>query len=189
MRRLLAAVSLLVLAAPLAAQTGPRQGFFLSVGMGGGSLGVTCPQCGFALDARLSGVSGYLRFGGTVSPNVQVGVEGSGWLRNGDGLERRVAAGSVVFLVYPSRTGGLFFKAGAGGIRAVVEDATAALVGEGVMLQGGIGVDLYLTPGFALTPYLNYLYSTGVAATLGGTSLGIDLNPNVLQVGLALTMP
>ncbi|MEZ4585257.1 MAG: hypothetical protein R2909_02525 [Gemmatimonadales bacterium] len=190
MRRLLTALCLVAFAAPLSAQTAPnRQGFFLSLGLGGGSLGVNCPQCDFQLDDRLNGIAGYLRFGGTVSPNLLVGVEGSGWIKNSEGLERRVAAATLVFLAYPSRTAGFFFKAGAGGIRAVVEDGIDNLVGEGLVVQGGIGFDLYLSPGFAITPYVDYLYSTGVAADFDGVSLGIDLNPNLLQVGVALTIP
>jgi hypothetical protein len=189
MRLLLPILGTLFATSPLTAQAASRQGFFLSVGLGGGSLGVTCPQCGVDIDDRLNGISGYLRMGGAVSPNLQVGVEGSGWIKNSDGLERRVAAASVVFLAYPSRTAGFFFKAGVGGIRAVIENSLVSVVGEGIMAQGGIGIDLYLSRGFAITPFANYLYSSGVAADVNGISIGIDLNPNIVQVGLALTIP
>jgi hypothetical protein len=186
---ILALVTALI-ALPLAAQTdGPRRGFFLSVGMGGGSAGVTCPQCGDIPDERMNGVSGYLRFGGTVSSRLQVGVEGSGWIKNSGGLERRIAGASLVFIGYPSATGGFWVKSGVGGLRAVVENDIATVVGEGLMFQAGIGFDIPLGTGAALTPFANYIYSTGVAAAVNSVSTGFDLNPNVFQVGLGITIP
>ena len=190
MRTTLLAIASALIAVPAAAQSdGPRRGFFLSVGMGGGSVGVTCPQCGDVPGDRLNGVSGYLRFGGAVSPRLQVGVEGSGWIKNSDGLERRIAGASLVFIGYPSATGGFWVKSGVGGLRAVVENDIAAVVGEGLMFQAGIGYDIPLGTGAALTPYANYIYSTGVAAAINSVSTGFDLNPNILQVGLAITIP
>ncbi|MGE0440671.1 MAG: hypothetical protein AB7S39_09255 [Gemmatimonadales bacterium] len=187
MRRLALAVALMVLAAgSLAAQQ--RRGFFLSLGMGGGSAGLECPQCGTDFSAdRVRGVSGYLRVGGAVSPSLQVGIEGSGWLRNSDAEERRLAAVSLVFVGYPG--GGPFFlRAGVGGIRAAYQDIGGTATGEGLVGSAGIGIDIPVGAA-ALTPYATFLYSTGVAARVNGTPAGLDLNPNLLQVGLAVTIP
>lgn len=187
-------LSLLVLllgAAPLAAQgTGSREGFFLSIGAGSGSAGVECPDCnGIDLGERLTGIAGYLRLGGTVSPGLQVGIEGTGWIKNSDGLERRIATAGIVFVLYPSATGGFWLKGTAGGVRSVIENDLASLVGEGLMFGGGAGFDIPIGGRVALTPYVSYFASTGTGADLNGVSLGTDLNPNVLQFGLGLTLP
>lgn len=165
-----------------------RSGFGMSLGLGNGSTGVRCDGCEQFEEPRVNGISGYLRLGGHVSPRFFVGVEGTGWMKNSDGLERRIAAVSVVFLGYPSPTSGFFVRSGAGGIRAVIEDPSVVAEGDGLTWQVGVGYDI----GFgavALTPYVTYVNSTQVALTINGASTDFHVNPNILQVGLALTLP
>jgi hypothetical protein len=190
MRRLTPLLLTVLFALPLAAQHSPRHGFFLSIGAGAGSAGLTCSDCGGVdLSKRLDGVAGYARFGGTVSPNLQVGVEGTGWIKNSDGLQRRIATAGVVFVAYPSRTAGFFLKGAVGGVRAVIENDVATLVGEGLMWSAGLGYDIPLGTGAALTPYVSYFGSSNTGADLNGVSLGVNLNPNVLQFGIGITIP
>jgi hypothetical protein len=183
---LLCAFVLAGYAAKAVAQASPRSGFGMSFGMGAGSTGITCEDCGVEVDDRLNGVSGYLRLGGYASSQMFIGVEGTGWIRNSDGLERRIAAASLVFVAYPSSTAGLFLRAGAGGIRAVIENDLLVLVGEGITWNVGLGFDLGSGP-VALTPFVTYLNSLEVAADVNEVSTGVDLNPNILQFGLAIT--
>lgn len=184
------AVSALVLAGSAmqaAAQASSRSGFGLSIGLGSGSVGITCEDCGIEIDDRLNGISGYLRIGGYAGSQMFIGVEGTGWVRNSDGLERRIAAASLVFVGYPSRSAGLFVRGGAGGIRAVIENDLIVVVGEGITWNVGVGFDIGSGP-VALTPFVTYLNSVEVAADVNDVSLGVDLNPNILQFGLALTV-
>ena len=164
-----------------------RSGFGISLGLGNGSAGVTCKGCEEFEEDRLNGISGYLRLGAYTSPRFFVGVEGTGWMKNSNGLERRIAALSVVFLGYPSSTGGLFVRSGAGVIRAVVENPSAVAVGNGFTWQVGLGYDIALGA-VALTPYATYLNSIEVALDVNDVSTGFNLNPNILQVGMALTV-
>lgn len=167
-----------------------RSGFFLSIGAGSGSAGVECPACnGLGLDDRLRGIAGYVRVGGTISPRLQVGVEGTGWIKNSEGLERRIATAGVVFVVYPSATGGFHVKASAGGVRAVIENDVVTAVGDGLMFGAGAGFDIRIGAGAALTPYISYFTSSGTGLDLNGISVGTDVNPNVLQFGLGITLP
>lgn len=53
-----------------------RRGFFLSAGLGSGSLGVSCGGCG---SDRTNALSGYFRIGGTINPHVRLGFESNGW--------------------------------------------------------------------------------------------------------------
>lgn len=164
-----------------------RSGFGLSLGLGSGSTGVTCKGCESLEEERLNGLSGYFRMGGYASPKFFVGAEGTGWMNNSDGLERRIAAVSVVFLGYPSVTGGFFVRSGAGVIRAVIEDADNSAVGEGYTWQIGVGYDIPFGAA-ALTPYVTYLNSTEVRLSINEIDTGFNLNPNILQVGLAITL-
>jgi len=182
---------LLTIAGSAQAQGGEprRHGFWFSLGLGGGSVAVTCPECDAQSDERLNGIAGYVRFGGTVSPHLLVGIEGTGWVRNDEGFERRIATASATALLYPDRNAGFFLKGSIGGIRAVVENSLLVAVGEGLTWQVGVGIDVYLGRGAALTPFLTYVGSSQVGTTLNGIDTGISLNPNIVQVGLALTIP
>lgn len=165
-----------------------RSGFGFSLGLGQGSTGVTCQGCEQLEEDRLSGLTGYVRFGGYASPKFFVGVEGTGWMRNSDGLERRIAAISVVFLGYPSVTGGFFVRSGAGMLRAVIEDPNIVAEGNGFTWSLGVGYDFPLG-GAAFTPFLTYVNSMEVALDINQTSTGFNLNPNILQGGVAITIP
>ena len=174
---------------PLCAQDAPveRSGFGLSLGLGPGSAGVTCEDCEDVFGDRVNGISGYLRIGAHVSNAVFVGVEGTGWLKNSEGFERRIAAVSLVVLTYPFSSSGLFLRGGFGGIRAVIEYDVVVVQGDGLTWQAGAGYDVGLGP-VAITPYVTYLNSMEVAAHINGEAIGYNLNPNILQFGLAFTV-
>jgi hypothetical protein len=176
------------LALPAAAQQPARSGFGMSFGLGWGSAGVTCEDCNIEVEDRIEGLAGYVRIGGSVNPRLFVGVEGIGWLKNSDGLERRIAAVSFVTVGYPSATAGFFLRGGFGGVRAVVENSLYSVTGEGLSWQFGAGFDIPMGSGAALTPYVTYLNSSNVTAHVNEVSLETNLNPNILQAGLAITV-
>jgi hypothetical protein len=183
---LCAALILVASASTLSAQG--RQGFGMSFGLGWGSAGVKCEECEIQTDERVEGLAGYVRVGAHVNPHLFVGVEGTGWLKNTEGVERRIASVSFVSLVYPSASAGFFLHGGFGGIRAVIENDLISVVGTGLTWQAGAGYDIPIGSGAALTPYVTYLGSSNVAADLNGISTGLNLNPNILQAGFALTV-
>ena len=186
-RNTLLAVAILVgSASGLSAQD--RKGFGMSFGLGWGSAGLTCAECEIQTDERVEGLAGYVRLGGHANPHLFVGVEGTGWLKNSEGVERRIASASFVTLVYPSASAGFFLHGGFGGIRAVIENDLISVVGTGVTWQAGAGIDIPVGTGAAITPYVTYLASSSVAADVNGLSAGLNLNPNILQAGLALTV-
>lgn len=165
-----------------------RSGFGMSLGLGTGSAGVTCEGCEELEEERLNGLSGYFRIGGYASPKFFVGAEGTGWMRNSDEFERRIAAISVVFLGYPSVTGGFFLRSGVGVIRAVIEDpSNNSAVGEGYTWQFGVGYDIPFGAA-AITPYLTFVGSREVRLSINEIDTNFNLNPNILQGGLAITV-
>lgn len=183
---------LFALASPLKAQsvTGGspiRQGFHFSIGGGVGAAGLTCEGCDFDASERLNGFSGALRLGGAVTPNLVIAAEGTGWIKNEAPIERRIAAASVVALLYPSATSGFFLKAGVGYMRAVIEDDFGWVAADGIAPQLGLGFDLPVG-GVWVTPYVTALRSTNSSLEVLGYNLPITLDPFIVQTGLALTV-
>ena len=77
----LIAAAVLAIATPASAQDAPagrHQGFWIGFGIGTGS-----DLSDQARDAR-SGIAGYVRLGGTITPRLLVGGELSGWVRRQD---------------------------------------------------------------------------------------------------------
>lgn len=149
-----------------------RRGFWISGGLGYGSLG--CADCG----SREGGLSGGLQLGGSVSQKVLLGGGTSGWSKNEGGVTLTV--GTVVALIrfYPSSTGGFFLLGGLGlgTVYAKVDgfgDDTET--GGGALL--GLGYDLRVGDNVSLTPFWN-----GFAVKTENT------DANVGQIGLSLTV-
>jgi hypothetical protein len=186
---LVAAIGAAAITPTVGAQEKPsREGFGFSLGLGQGSTGVTCQGCEQYEEDRLNGLTGYVRIGGYVNPKFFVGVEGTGWMKNSNSLERRIAAISAVFLGYPSATSGFFVRSGAGMIRAVIEDGTNNAVGEGLTWQLGVGYDFPIGR-VAFTPFLTYVQSMQTALDVNGIATDFEINPNILQGGVAITIP
>lgn len=148
-----------------------RDGFWFTVGVGGGSLG--CKDC----EERENGGAGTIALGGTLSRNVLLGGSLNGWTKSEDGATLTVGLVAVEARFYPSATGGFFLKAGAGvgSVDLSFGNVTVSENGAGGMV--GLGYDIRVGRMISLTPWLQWF--------------GIDYNPgnaNVSQLGIALTV-
>src|SRR6476620_9407017 len=85
-----------------------RDGFWVSGGLGYGSLG--CDNCG----SREGSVSGDLSLGGTISPRLLLGVGSSAWSKSEQGVTMTVGTLDARIRFYPSATGGFFLTGGIG---------------------------------------------------------------------------
>ena len=86
-----------------------RDGFWISGGLGYGSLG--CDLCG---SQRESGISGDLSLGGTISPRFLLGVGSAGWTKSDQGATLTVGTLDARVRFYPSTTGGFSSPAASG---------------------------------------------------------------------------
>ena len=122
-----------------------HSGLWFSLGAGGGW---DDPDGSFGTLGR--GGVGYLRLGGTPSPQFLFGVEVLGWQNS-----REVTRGAVtaMALVYPSRAGGPFLKAGFGG----ASYETGGFSAEGLATTLGLGADIRLGRNFYLTPNVDWM--------------------------------
>ncbi len=149
-----------------------REGFWLSFGLGYGSL--SCDVC----NGSAGGGVAYLRMGGTVSQRLLIGGEVTGWSRTEKGVTLTVSNIGPIFLFYPAQDGGFFLRGGVGigSVKYEVSNVSLEDTGAGVTL--GMGWDARLGKGFALTPFVDL-----TTVSIGGGSV------NSLGFGLGFTWP
>ena len=175
-------LALLGAAAARAQHPQTRQGFWIGFGLGFGSLGLSCDGCS-SID-RESGVSGFLKMGGTVSDKLLLGGESNGWTKDIAGTGR-VTAGNVSFTAYyyPAPANGFFLRGGLG-FADYKEEGEKGSVGFGVTL--GLGYDVRVGSNFSLTPVANFSFGSVGDAHSGGIIIP-GTKENVFQLGLGFT--
>jgi hypothetical protein len=158
-----------------AQQAQTRQGFWIGGGMGYGSLGMSCEGCG-DID-REGGASGYFKLGGTIRPNILLGVEGNGWRKSEGTLTLTMGNFSGAAYWYPMTTTGLFLKGGVGySTLRVSDDVLGDASDSGFGLLAGLGYDIRVSRSLSITPVANWFR--------GGFDGG---SANVMQLGLGVT--
>lgn len=166
-----------------------RDGVYFSLGLGSASVSASCASCGeldFFSD-RINGFAGTLQLGGVVTPRLVIAGEFSGWIRNDELLNRRIAAVNLVFLGYPSQKSGFFIRSGIGGLRAVAETDFDWVQTDAFTSQTGIGYDIPLGDTF-LTPYVTYIRTFAGETWFNGFVSPETVYPNAFQVGVAFTV-
>lgn len=171
-----------------AARVHDRDGYSLSLGLGGGSNGLTCTGCA---TTRESGASGYLRVGKGMTPSLLMGLELNGWNKTKNNVEGRTGMLSAIAQYYPSMTNGLFLKSGLGMGRTTIDDRSVVpsnkLQSTGLGYQFGMGYDMNIARRWSITPYVNYLATAGATAQLNGVTMNEKLDANYVQYGLGLS--
>jgi hypothetical protein len=164
-----------------------RDGYNLSLGLGGGSNGLSCPNCA---TTRETGPSGYLRVGKGMTSSLMMGLELNGWNKTESNVASRSGMVSAIAQWYPSMTNGFFLKTGAGMGRTTIDDKNAPaskLQSTGFGYQFGTGYDMGIARRWSITPYVNYLATAGANAELNGVNMNQKLNSNYVQYGLGLS--
>jgi hypothetical protein len=183
-----------VLQAQATGRSNTRQGFWIGAGVGDGSARIDCND--FCGSGRVSGVSGYIRLGGTLSPHFLVGAETNGWVNSAGFGTDAIWVASAVVLWYPSRTGASYLKVGLGGMRYGTSNGGVADIttvsAEAPSATLGAGYEVRVGPRVSLVPWINVLASSRVRLDY---HLGFIMPPpsppdvriNVVQAGLGLT--
>ena len=163
--------SLAIAATAHAQNAQTRDGFWISGGLGYGSLG--CDNCG----SREGGLTGDLSLGGTISPRFLLGVGTTGWTKTQQGATLTVATFDARVRFYPSAAGGFFLTGGlgVGSASLGVSGYSQTQTGLGAIL--GLGYDVRFAKNASLTPYWN-----------GFAMRNSNIDANVGQVGLAVTL-
>jgi hypothetical protein len=167
-------LAVLLASSASAQQAQTRQGFWVGGGMGYGSMGLSCTGC---VDVgRTAGISGYAKVGGTLRPNILLGVEMNGWTKNEGSATITMGNFSGAAYWYPMATQGLFIKGGAGYSVLAVDDGSTSANDSGFGLLGGVGYDIRVGRNLSITPVANWFR--------GGFDGG---SANVLQLGMGVT--
>lgn len=147
----------LALVPEVRAQAAPG-GLWLGLGVGGG----VSTSSEFSGSDRWAGAF-YARVGGTLSQRAQLGGEFIVWAKKRTSGSPARGNVSLVALLYPTETGTVFLKAGAGlAVAALLRQAPAGGVttrdAQGLGLSAGAGGQLRLGRSVSLTPNLDVLY-------------------------------
>ncbi len=159
-----------VLSVPASAQQNPqtREGFWLSFGVGAGSLG--CDDCG---DERETGTNVNLRMGGTLSQRLILGGEANFWTKSEGDVTLSTGNIGPVLLFYPSANGGFFLKGGLGMSQTSLEFGSFTIDDTGIGVTVGIGYDARVGKKFALTPYLDIINSSYDGGSFNQVAFGL----------------
>lgn len=168
-----ATVACLTLPGLAQAQKAPeRQGFWLSIGLGAGSLG--CSDC----SGRESGVSGALALGGTLNKQLLLGAFMNGWTKSVSGVTLSLSSLTAGVRIYPSVSSGFFLVGGLGLGNVTVEISGVSVSESGTGALLGLGWDVPLGSSISLTPFWN---GVGIKYSDGDANFG--------QIGLSITWP
>lgn len=161
-----------------------RQGFWIAFGLGFGSADLTCDGCAFD---RETGGAAHIRLGGTVSPRLLLGGDVTGWTKVVDGVTN--TAGNVSFIAqyYPSATGGLFLKGGAGFSTIQFIDGGEQARGDSYGLSAGVGYDIRVGRNVSITPLADLLLGGSRDIRYQGATVSPGLGFNAINLGLGVT--
>lgn len=188
MRRLLSviAIGMVAVSASAGAQAKPqlRDGLTISLGLGGGSQGVTCTGCA---TERETGSSMYLSIGGAHSPSLVLSGELNAWGKKIGQVD--YSAGSLLAVAqwYPAPATGFFVKGGAGLGVYQEKDPTGTLDAAGLGYLMGAGYDIRVARNFSLTPFVNYTGMANSDVKVDARAAGFKMGSNYAQYGLGFT--
>ena len=165
----------------------------LGAGYGSAAASASCEGCS---GDRTGSFTGFLKLGGTLNPQVLLGVESNAWIKSLDvanGLDAKLtlAAVSGTVTVYPMSTTAFFLKGGVGlsfmSTRAGLSGLSAHASKAGWGVIGGLGYDLRVGRKTSITPSFNYYYGKPGDISVGGDVVFPGWNQNVLDFALGIT--
>ncbi|MFI5210894.1 MAG: outer membrane beta-barrel protein [Gemmatimonadales bacterium] len=169
-----------------------RNGLWLALGAGYGSAGVSCEKCD--VPDRPTGITGFLKIGGTINHQVLLGGEIDVFSSSTDLTitplpPRSVFTGnlSAAIYYYPIRKAGLFLKGGAGLGTFSESGNGSTLRGTGFGLLAGIGYDIRVGWTFSITPVIDAWYGHPGSLSQNGTPFYTEFNYNVISAGVGIT--
>ncbi|MDX2123166.1 MAG: hypothetical protein SF070_19165 [Gemmatimonadota bacterium] len=182
-RILSSALVLLALTASATAaqeESARRQGFWFNIGLGYGSADFNCDNCGST--DREGSVAGNIAAGGTLSPQLLLGVESNGWYKDESGIKSTFGNLAAVAYFYPSAGSNLFLKGGVG-LSAYKFENGSSVDDTGLGLLAGIGYDLPIGKSLSITPTAAFNFGM-----MGDKSGAQSVKINWFSLGAGLTV-
>jgi hypothetical protein len=133
-----------------------RDGFFIGLGIGVGSLGFE------GGDGRETGGAGHVSLGWTLTPQVLLGGEFTGWTKEEGGARVSHTNATAIVQFYPIADGGLYLRGGIGGstlsISGTNGNVTVSIDDSGLGATAGLGYDIRVGSNFSITPYGSFVW-------------------------------
>jgi len=161
-----------------------REGQFLSVGLGGGFDQVTCSVCA---GTPKTGLTGFVRFGGTLNEKTLLGAEFDGWTRGDEGIRQYLGSLMGVAMFYGGPQEAFYFKLGAGAVGFRASEDGEALTSLAPGATAGVGYDYPITETLSITPFANFVLAPFAGLNMNGESAVSGATLALLQGGLSLT--
>ena len=170
-----------------------RHGFWASFGVGAGTESSRFDS-ETSYTAGLTKPAFSLRMGGTVNPNLRLGVELAGWAdrhydaRFNENVTSYLGGLMLIGQFYPLRKSGLFVKGGAGLTRSgeAIEGASSDLHEDGFGYTAGAGYEIKLSRSLFITPSIDLLQHRSQIRSVNG-NLEPALHDRLVMLGVALT--
>lgn len=161
-----------------------REGQFIAVGLGGGVDQISCEVCRGTPEP---GLSGFVRFGGTISDRLLLGAEFDLWTRGSDGIRQFMGSLMGVATVYADAEAPFHFRLGAGFVGYRASEDGNALTSLAPGASAGIGYDYPITETLSLTPFANLMIAPYSSLKSDGDLAVRGATLALLQGGLSLT--
>lgn len=181
---LLTLLSLLCARPVLAQGSLQHNAFYFGIGLG---IGWAKLGGDFSGGDSQSGLSGHLRLGGTVKPNLLLGGETNGWFDSDDGIDNSWGSLMGTVTYYPGKNLPLFVKGGAGYMMTSGTDGFDDYRSSHFAFQFGAGYDIKVGSNKAITIVGNWIQGLSSGWSISGIEFG-NASPRIIQLGAAFSL-
>jgi hypothetical protein len=150
-----------------------------------GSARLSCSICRAGRDG---GLSGYLRLGATVTPQLLLGGETTVWYHTAASVDYLLGSIQAVMYLYPLKKSGFYLKTGFGLAQYSAKDDQDKVSTQALAGQIGVGYEVAINSGISLVPYANFLGSSGADLKFNSTVSSLSANTSLIQVGVGVTL-
>lgn len=165
------------------AETNIREGQWIGFGVGAGLDQISCDIC---TTTPKPGISGYFRFGGTLSERLLLGGEFTGWTRTDDGVRQMLGGLQAVAYWYTNPEGSFYLKGGFGAVGFRSEAEGDALTSLNLGGQFGLGYERRVASSISLVPFANLLVAPFSSLSFNGEE-ATRASVLLIQAGLGVT--
>lgn len=169
--------------APAAAQS-YHQGFWIGAGLGSARSDLSCNVC---VDDTKGVLSGFLRAGFTLRPNLLLGAEATLTRNSEDGVTERATGIAAMGYLYPWRNG-LYLKGGLGIMQYNAHDDDDEFTTQAVAIHFGLGYEIRVASNVSVAPFANFIATTNGDLDFNGSKVTGDARVTLLHLGIGVTM-
>ncbi len=172
-------------ALPLSAQiSSPRAGPYLAFGLGAGVTNIDkCARCGS--EGTNTSFTGFLRIGGTISPQWLAAIEVGGWYQSGAGHTARLLTVAALATFYPL-SNGLKINGGMGGALCRENFAPNDNTANGIIWRVGAGYDISLKEVVSISPFVDLVYGPDLSQKRNSIATFNNMKLVLVQIGVSL---